>query len=346
MDSNLLENYVEARYYAEDFIEKPGDLAPYISIVIPAYDEADNLGPLYQELTAALEELDYRYEVIIIDDGSHDTSYIRLKEIQAKDPRWRIFRLRRNFGQTAALTAGFDAACGRVVITMDADLQNDPRDIPRLLKKIDEGYDIVCGWRTERKEPFLIRRLPSMMANRLISQTTQVKLHDYGCTLKAYRSDVVKNIKLYGELHRFIPAIASWMGIIICEVPVNDRARRFGKSKYGIGRTFRVLLDLFAVSFLLRFSTKPLRIFGTIGFVLGGIGTLIGLALVYVRLFGGEAIADRPILLLAVLLVILGVQIFSIGLVAEMVMRVYHEPQGKPTYVVRECLDASVKKKE
>jgi glycosyltransferase involved in cell wall biosynthesis len=346
MESNLLENYVEARYYAEEYIEKPGDLAPYISIVIPAYDEADNLGPLYQELTAALEELDYRYEVIIVDDGSHDTSFIRLKEIQAKDPRWRIFRLRRNFGQTAALTAGFDAVCGQVVITMDADLQNDPRDIGKLLKKIDEGYDIVCGWRTERKEPFLIRRLPSMMANRLISRTTQVKLHDYGCTLKAYRSDVVKNIKLYGELHRFIPAIASWMGIVICEVPVNDRARRFGKSKYGIGRTFRVILDLFTVSFLLRFSTKPLRMFGSFGMALGSIGGLLGLALVYVRLFQGEAIGDRPLLLLAVLLVILGVQIFSIGLVAEMVMRVYHEPQGKPTYVVRECLDAAARKKE
>jgi glycosyltransferase involved in cell wall biosynthesis len=316
------------------------ELQPYISVVIPLYNEADNIPHLYHELTEALESLDHSYEVIIVDDGSQDDSYLQLKLIHEQDPRWRIFRLRRNFGQTAALTAGFDAALGQVIITMDADLQNDPHDIPQLLKQIDLGYDIVSGWRTERKEPFLMRRLPSMMANHLISRTTHVSLHDYGCTLKAYRSDVVKNIKLYGELHRFIPAIASWMGVLVCEVPVSDRPRRYGKSKYGIGRTFRVILDLITVGFLLRFSTKPLHVFGGLGFILGSIGVLIGAYLAYVRLFAGEGIADRPLLLLAVLLVIVGVQMVSMGLVAEMVMRTYYEPEGRATYMIREHLDA------
>src|SRR5690606_18230935 len=227
---------------------------------------------------------------------------------------------------------------GDVVITLDADLQNDPRDIPKLLARLDEGYDIVSGWRKDRKEPFFSRRLPSMIANWLISRTTGVALHDYGCTLKAYRSVVVKNIHLYGELHRFIPAVASSIGVTVAEVPVNDRARRFGKSKYGIMRTFRVLLDLITVRFILSYSTRPLQIFGGVGLAMGALGLLIGLYLSYVKLVLGENIGDRPLLILAALLIILAVQMISIGQVAEIVIRTYHEAQQKPIYMVREAL--------
>lgn len=314
-------------------------VSPDVSIVIPLYNEEESIPSLYEELTAALAALDSSYEVIIVDDGSRDGSFAQLRDIHQRDPRWRIIRFRHNFGQTAGLSAGFEAAQGRVVITMDADLQNDPCDIPKLLAKVDEGYDIVSGWRVNRKEPFFSRRLPSIMANHLISQTTHVSLHDYGCTLKAYQSEVVKNVRLYGELHRFIPAVASWMGVTVTEVPVNDRARRYGKSKYGIGRTFRVILDLITVSFLLRFATKPLHVFGGIGALIGALGTIIGVYMLYVKFFVGEAIGDRPLLLLAVVLVILGIQMICTGLLAELVMRVYYEPRGRPTYMIREKLD-------
>lgn len=320
-----------------------GVTPPYLSVVVPVYNEEDNIGPMYDELTSALEELGCTYEVVVVDDGSQDESFIRLKKIHEQDPHWQIIRLRRNFGQTAGLTAGFDAARGKVIVTIDADLQNDPRDISKLLAKIDEGYDIASGWRVDRKESFLIRRVPSLLANRLISRTTHIQLHDYGCTLKAYRSEVVKNIRLYGELHRFIPAIASSMGVVVCEVPVNDRARRFGKSKYGIWRTFRVILDLITVSFMLRFSTKPLHIFGGLGFVLASAGMLTAVYLAYTRLVLRQGIADRPLLLLSVLLIIVGVQMISMGLVAEMVMRVYYETGGRTIYKVRERLDQFVK---
>jgi len=239
-----------------------------LSIVIPLYNEAENIEPLYAELSAALAEVGRAYEVIIVDDGSRDDSFARLKAVHERDPRWRVIRFRRNFGQTAGFSAGFDAARSQIVITSDADLQNDPRDIPRLLAKMAEGYDIVSGWRVNRKEPFLSRRLPSMIANRLISGATGVTLHDYGCSLKAYRSEVVKSVRLYGELHRFIPAIASWMGVSVAEVPVNDRARRFGRSKYGINRTFKVFLDLITVRFILGYATRPLHIFGGLGLIL------------------------------------------------------------------------------
>ena len=274
-----------------------------------------------------------------MDDGSRDESYARLRAVHGRDPRWRIIRFRRNFGQTAGFSAGFAAARGEIVITSDADLQNDPRDIPKLLAKMDEGYDIVSGWRMNRKEPFLSRRLPSMMANRMISGATGVVLHDYGCSLKAYRSEVVKNVRLYGELHRFIPAVASWMGVKVAEVGVNDRARRFGKSKYGISRTFRVFLDLITVRFMLGYANRPLHVFGGLGLISGALGILMGLYLTFVKFALGQNIGNRPLLLLAVLLVILGVQMISMGLLAEMVMRVYHEAQDKPIYVVRERLD-------
>ncbi len=312
---------------------------PRLSVVIPLYNEAENIQPLYEELSSVLEEIGQPYEVIAVDDGSRDNSFARLAAIHAQDPRWRVIRFRRNFGQTAGLTAGFEAARGETIITMDADLQNDPRDIPRLLEKKAEGYDIVSGWRVNRKEPFFSRRLPSLLANTLISRVTGVRLHDYGCTLKAYDREVVKNISLYGELHRFIPAVASWMGVTIAEVPVNDRERRYGESKYGIGRTFKVLLDLLTVSFFLSYGTRPSHIFGGLGILMGGLGFAINLYLVYIKLVLGQAIGDRPLLLLGVLLMIVGVQMLSIGLVAEIVTRSYYEPHGKPTYMVRERLE-------
>lgn len=311
---------------------------PELSVVIPLYNEAQSIEPLYEELSAALAGIGRTYEVIIVDDGSRDESYERLRAVHERDARWQVIRFRRNFGQTAGFSAGFAAARGEIVITSDADLQNDPRDIPKLLDKMAEGYDIVSGWRMNRKEPFLSRRLPSMMANRMISGTTGVVLHDYGCSLKAYHKEVVKGVRLYGELHRFIPALASWMGVRVAEVPVNDRARRFGSSKYGIGRTLRVFLDLITVRFLLGYSTRPLHVFGGLGLAMGGLGALIGLYLTFVKLVLGQSIGERPLLLLAVLLVILGVQMVSIGLLAEMVMRIYHEAQNKPIYAIREWL--------
>ncbi|PKO21546.1 MAG: glycosyltransferase [Chloroflexi bacterium HGW-Chloroflexi-1] len=311
---------------------------PELSIVIPLYNEAENIEPLYEELRAALAEVNRPYEVIIVDDGSRDDSFARLKAVHERDPRWRVIRFRRNFGQTAGFAAGFDAARGQIVITSDADLQNDPRDIPKLLGKMAEGYDIVSGWRVNRKEPFLSRRLPSMIANRMISSATGVALHDYGCSLKAYRSEVVKNVRLYGELHRFLPAIASWMGVSVAEAPINDRARRFGSSKYGINRTFKVFLDLITVRFILGYATRPLHIFGGLGLILSLLGIVTGLYLSFIKLVLGQSIGNRPLLLLAILLVVLGVQMISMGLLAEMVMRTYHEVQDKPIYVVRERL--------
>ncbi|MEA3337304.1 MAG: glycosyltransferase family 2 protein [Chloroflexota bacterium] len=311
---------------------------PELSIVIPLYNEADNVQPLYDELTAALTQIGRPYEVIVIDDGSTDNSFSLLRDIHERDPRWQIIRFRRNFGQSAGFAAGFDAARGDIVITSDADLQNDPQDISKLLDKMAEGYDIVSGWRVDRKEPFLTRRLPSIIANRMISDATDVVLHDYGCSLKAYSNEVVKGINLYGELHRFIPALASWMGVVVAEVPVNDRARLHGTSKYGISRTFRVFLDLIAVRFFLGYSTRPLHVFGGLGLISFGLGFLIGLYLTFAKFALEQDIGDRPLLLLAVMLVILGVQMVSMGLLAEMITRTYFESQDKPIYVVRERL--------
>lgn len=312
-----------------------------LSVVIPLYNEGESVSELYQELTAALEVLDRTYEVIVVDDGSSDDSFSHLRAIHETDPRWKIIRFRRNYGQTAALTVGFEHARGEVVITIDADLQNDPRDIADVLEKLSEGYDIVSGWRIDRQEPFFTRRLPSILANRLISRISGVWLHDYGCTLKAYRSEIVKNIYLYGELHRFIPAIASAVGARATEVPVRDRARRFGRSKYGIGRTFRVILDLILVRFLFIHGARPLLFFGGLGMALSSVGVLLGLYLTFVKLFLGEEIGERPLLLLAVLLVVLGVQFISIGLVAEVVTRVYRNTRPGPQYLTREELGFS-----
>jgi glycosyltransferase involved in cell wall biosynthesis len=316
-------------------------MTPEISVVIPLYNEALNVGELYAELTATLEGANRTYELILVDDGSSDETYAILAGLHAKDPRVRVVRLRRNFGQTAAFAAGFSRARGRVIVTSDGDLQNDPRDIPTMLAELDQGYDIVCGWRKDRKDPWLTRRVPSMMANWLISVTTGVGLHDYGCSLKVFRAEVIKPLRLYGEMHRFIPAIASEQGVRIAELVVNHRPRRFGRSKYGLSRTVRVVFDLVTVKFLLSYSTRPLQIFGPIGLSLGVIGAIIMLYLGYVRLFGGQAIGDRPLLLLATLMVFAGLQLVTLGLLAELQARTYHESQGKPIYVIREVLESS-----
>jgi glycosyltransferase involved in cell wall biosynthesis len=311
---------------------------PLISVVVPLYNEEEAIDELYRQLTAALEAYGAPYEVIVADDGSTDGSFEKLSAIHQRDPRWRIIRFRRNFGQTAGFSAGFDRARGEVIITIDADLQNDPADIPKLMARIDEGYDIVSGWRVDRQDTFLTRKLPSMMANRLISRSTNVQLHDYGCSLKAYRADVVKNINLYGELHRFIPAMASGYGVRVAEVPVNHRAREHGQSKYGISRTFRVLLDLMTVYFLLGYSTRPIHVFGGVGLISFGLGVLIGLYLTFVKFALGQDIGTRPLLLLAVLLILLGVQMIAMGLLGELIIRTYYESTGKAIYYVREEL--------
>ncbi len=314
--------------------------SPAVSVVVPIYNEEESIPHLYQRLTEALEELGKPYEIIAADDGSRDQSFVLLSEIAARDSRWHVVRFRRNFGQTAAFSAGFDRARAPVVITIDADLQNDPKDIGKLLNKIDQGFDVVSGWRERRQDPFLNRRLPSIIANRLISWATGVYLHDYGCSLKAYRTDVVRGIRLYGELHRFIPAIASWQGIAVAEIPVNHEARRFGSSKYGISRTLRVILDLLTVRFLLSYGTRPMQIFGLIGLIATMLGILIGVYLSWIKIMYGAAIADRPLLLLAVLMIVLGVQFISMGLIGELIVRTYYETQSKPIYVVREELNS------
>ena len=307
-----------------------------ISIVIPAYNEEENIQYLYDELNNVFGPLDSEHEFLFIDDGSSDSTLDVLHMIQEQDPHVKIICFRRNFGQTAAMSAGFDFASGDVIITMDADLQNDPRDIPRMIEKINEGYDVVTGWRFDRKDAFLNRRLPSIIANKIISWTTQVSLHDYGCTLKAFRREVIKNIKLYGEMHRFIPAIASGMGISFTEIKVNHRPRKFGTSKYGISRTIRVVLDLITVKFLLSYSTRPIQVFGLLGVMSGSIGFLIAFVMIIQRQFFEIPMGDRPLLLLAILLVFVGIQFISIGLIAELQSRTYHESQQKPVYFVRE----------
>jgi glycosyltransferase involved in cell wall biosynthesis len=312
---------------------------PYLSVVVPIYNEQESIPTLYERLTAALTVLAQPFEIIAVDDGSRDGSFALLRDLAAADERLRVVRFRRNFGQTAAFSAGFDRARGDWIVTIDADLQNDPDDIPAMLAKAEDGYDVVSGWRARRQDPFINRRLPSIIANRLISWATGVRLHDYGCSLKVYRAEVVKNISLYGELHRFIPAIASWQGVAVTELPVNHAPRRFGTSKYGIGRTTRVLLDLITVRFLLSYSTRPMQVFGLIGLLSGiGGGLLLGY-LGYVRLIVGQNIGDRPLLLLAVLMVMIGVQFLGMGLLGELMMRTYYETQQKPIYVIREELN-------
>lgn len=309
-----------------------------LSVIIPVYNEEANLEPLLQETRSVLEGTGKSYEVIVVDDGSTDGTYSVLSCAHKNEPRIKTLRFKRNYGQTAAVAAGLTYAQGDVIVAMDGDGQNDPKDIPALLKKLDEGFDLVSGWRSPRHDPFWSRQLPSQIANGLISWMTQVKLHDYGCTLKAIRSEVAKEIKLYGEMHRFIPAIAYERGARIAEIKVNHRPRKWGESKYGIARTFRVVLDLLTVKFLLSYATRPLHVFGPIGLMSGGLGFLMGVYLTVQKFLYGTEIGGRPLLLLSVLLIVIGFQFITMGLLGEMLARTYHESQNKPIYVIKEIL--------
>jgi glycosyltransferase involved in cell wall biosynthesis len=308
-----------------------------VSVVIPLYNEEENVRELHDRLKAVLDTIGTDYEVLFIDDGSTDSTLELLQNIQAKDNRTVVLSLRRNFGQTAAFAAGFDYSRGDIIVTMDGDLQNDPNDIPKLIEMMKDN-DLVSGWRKIRKDPFLSRRLPSIMANWLISKVTGVNLHDYGCSLKAYKRDVIKNLKLYGEMHRFIPAVASWYGVRIAEVETAHHPRLRGKSKYGISRTVKVVLDLITVKFLQSFSTKPLQFFGPIGLLSGALGLFISLYLALGKLLLGKEIGGRPLLLLGALLIIVGIQFIGMGLLGEMMVRVYHETQKKPIYVIKKVI--------
>lgn len=308
-----------------------------LSVVIPLFNERDNLKPLHEDLDRVLTQVGLSYEILFVDDGSTDGSDEVLRGLGAADSHVRVIRLARNTGQTAALQCGLEHSTGETVVAMDGDGENDPDDIPQLLAKLGEGYDIVSGWRTERwKGATLSRRIPSVVANALISRITGVKLHDYGCTLKAYRGELARSLKLYGEMHRFVPAIAAEQGARIAEVEINFRPRRSGASKYGPGRIVRTLLDLLTVKFLSGYSTRPIQVFGAIGLALGGLGSLWTGILVFEKIFLGAQLGNRPALLLAVLLVVVGVQFISLGLLGEMLARTYHESQHKPTYVIKE----------
>ena len=309
-----------------------------LSIVIPVYNEEENVEPLIQEINAAVRPLGKPYEIVVVDDGSHDATFSVLARLHLRDSCLRVVRLKRNFGQTAAIAAGLAYADGDVVVLMDGDAQNDPNDIPALLAGLKRGNDLVCGWRSNRRDPFLNRRLPSMIANHLVSWATQVKLHDYGCTLKAMRRDVAKNLKLYGEMHRFIPAIAYERGARVAEIKVNHRPRMRGESKYGIARTLRVVLDLLTVKFLVSYSTRPSHVFGLLGLSSGGLGFLIAVYLTMQKLIYHVSIGGRPLLLLAILLIFIGFQFLTMGLLAEMLSRTYHESQDKAVFVVGELL--------
>lgn len=321
-----------------------------VSIVLPVHDEEGNLAPLHHELTQALGGLGCSYEILAIDDGSRDGSLAELLALSENDPHLRIVQFRRNFGQSAAFAAGFDHARGRIVVTMDSDGQNDPADIPALLAEMDRGeYDLVGGWRQNRKEPFLTRRLPSLLANALIGRSSRIPLHDRGCSLRAYRHDLVRQIRLYGEMHRFIPELASQIGARMSEVPVNDRARRMGRSKYNLSRAPRVLLDLLTVIFMENYRTRPMQFFGLFGLASGGVGFLIGLYLVVAKItigilrgeeaFRAYSIGNSPWLMLSVLLIVLGSQFFMMGLLGEFIARTYYEAQGKKVYVVRRVIE-------
>jgi glycosyltransferase involved in cell wall biosynthesis len=309
---------------------------PQLSVVVPVYNEAPNAEALVTELRATLDRLTLTSEVVLVDDGSTDETFTLLAAAAGADPRFRIVRLRRNFGQTAALAAGLDHASGEIVVTMDGDLQNDPADIPHLIAALEAGADVVNGWRRDRKDPFLSRQLPSIIANAIIGATTNVRIHDYGCGIKAFRAEIAKSLKLYGEMHRFIAAIAGDLGATVTEIPVNHRPRLRGASKYGLSRTFRVVLDLFTIKFLSGYSTRPIHVFGFFGLI----ATLVGLAITGMlgieKVLFGVTLADRPLLLLGILLVLGGVQFVTLGLLGEMLARTYHESQSKPIYTVRE----------
>jgi len=310
-----------------------------VSVIIPIYNERESIEQLHDELCATMSGLGLRYEILYIDDGSRDGSRDLLKRIHAADPHVNVILFRKNFGQTAAMSAGFKHARGDVFVTLDGDLQNDPADIPRLLETLEDGYDLVTGWRKDRKDGFIRRRLPSLVANWIIRRTTQVKVHDYGCMLKAYRAEIARGLRLYGEMHRFIPAIADDLGAVIAEIEVNHRPRIHGQSKYGLGRTVRVVLDLVTVKFLSAFSTRPIQVFGLLGLLLGGAAGMILAWLTVQKVLFAAEIGGRPLLLLGILLAVTGVQLVTLGLLGEMLARTYHESQDKPVYVVAEILE-------
>ncbi|NEO61374.1 MAG: glycosyltransferase family 2 protein [Moorea sp. SIO4G2] len=318
------------------------DITPDVSVVVPIYNEVESLPHLIDAIASSLTDTQLSYELICVDDGSTDGSTQLLKEQVLSRPDLRGVILRRNYGQTAAMAAGFNYARGRAIVTLDGDLQNDPADIPMLLAKLEEGYDLVSGWRKNRQDAAVTRLLPSKIANWLIARTTGVKLHDYGCSLKAYRSELVADMNLYGELHRFLPALAFIEGARITELPVRHHARRYGSSKYGLGRTFRVLMDLLTIFFMKKFLTRPMHVFGLLGLSSLGTGIIIGAYLTILKLGLNQEIGDRPLLILAVLLISTGVQLFSLGLLGELLMRTYHESQGRPIYRVREVVSSNV----
>jgi glycosyltransferase involved in cell wall biosynthesis len=310
-----------------------------VSIVIPVYNEEDNVAEGYHELTGILTRAGYRYEIIYIDDGSRDKTIQNLVNVAGRDPSVRIIQFRRNFGQTAAMAAGLEHARNDIVITLDGDLQNDPAEIPAMVAKLEEGYDLVAGWRKHRKDTFISRKLPSKIANWVISKSTRVQLHDYGCTLKVMTREIAKGIRLYGEMHRFIPALADEMGARIAEVPVNHRARKFGKSKYGISRTIRVVLDLLTVKFLLGFSKRPIHLFGSLGLVSSIVGFLLLSYMTYQRMFMSVPMGNRPLLALSIMLVLIGMQFLVFGLLAEVLARTYYESQDKKIYAIRKIIE-------
>ncbi|MBW4558644.1 MAG: glycosyltransferase family 2 protein [Trichormus sp. ATA11-4-KO1] len=316
---------------------------PDVSVVVPVRDEVESLPILWEAIASSISNSNLSYEIICVDDGSTDGSAELLKEQAQIRTDLKAVILRRNYGQTAAMAAGFNYANGKAIVTLDADLQNDPADIPLLLAKLEEGYDLVSGWRHKRQDALVSRLIPSKIANWLIGKVTEVKLHDYGCSLKAYRAEVVADMNLYGELHRFLPALAYIEGARITEIPVRHHARRFGYSKYGIGRTFRVMMDLLTIYFMKKFLTRPMHVFGLLGLSSIVTGTLIGIYLTFIKLALGESIGNRPLLILAVLLLVTGVQLFCFGLLAELLMRTYHESQGRPIYRVREIVAKNIK---
>jgi len=312
-----------------------------LSVVVPIYNEVESLPDLVQAITASLAASPFSYEIIGVDDGSRDGSTELLKQLAASRSDLRAVILRRNYGQTAAIAAGFRYALGRVIVTLDGDLQNDPADIPQLISKIDQGFDLVSGWRQHRQDAALTRLLPSRIANWLIGRVTGLQLHDYGCSLKAYRSELVADMNLYGELHRFLPALALIEGARITEIPVSHHPRRHGQSKYGLDRTFRVLMDLFTISFMKTFLTRPMHVFGLGGLATGSLGLGLGLYLTFLKIFFNQQLGDRPLLILAVVLLLTGIQLFCFGLLAELLMRTYHESQGRPIYRVREVVESN-----
>ena len=308
---------------------------PELSVVVPVRDEQENVEPLYEALRHALDELERSYEVIVVDDGSRDETYVRLTRLATEDPRLKLVKLRRNYGQTAAMAAGFDHARGEVIVPMDGDLQNDPADLGRLLEKIDEGYDVVSGWRSDRQDGFL-RRIPSRIANWLIGRVTGVRLHDYGCTLKAYRAEIVRETRLYGEMHRFLPALAHEAGARITEIPVRHHPRVSGRSSYGLGRTFKVLLDLLTVKFLSVWATKPSYVFGGSGAILCVLGTVFVTWTAYEKIFNDVYVYRQPSLVVGVFLFTIGINLILLGLLAELIVRTHHDSQSRPVYLVRE----------